>query len=735
LTRPATDGDPATHQDALVPGHVEFKYEEQLHFERLVRGLSTAFVSLAPDEVDPSINGALEAVGRFMRADRAFVAQFSPDKRTFRSTHLWLAEGIPHDPRASEMVLSEEAKWMTQRMLQGVPCIFTSLDEIPEEAANERAYASASGIRSSCILPLKVGGEVIGNFGFDMIRNSRQWSEDDITRARTMSQLVANALQRQRQHVEIQSLTRSLEAENSFERFVRGLSTTFVTNAPDEIDHSIYGALEAFGRFVQADRALLMQFSPDQRTLRTTHLWSDEGIPHDQLLLDMLLNEDLPYLTRIVREVERPIIFATLDDVPEEAVKELEYARAAGVKSLCIIPIEIGGEVIGAFGVDTIRTPRQWSDEDTSRTRTVSELLASGLQRQRQHAEIQRLTQRLEAENIYLREAIDQELDADQIIGESAAISNVLRQIEMVASTDSTVLLTGETGTGKELVARAIHRRSRRADRPLVKVDCAALPETLIESALFGHVKGAYTGAFATKAGRFELADGGTIFLDEIGEMPPPLQAKLLRVLQEGEFERVGSTDTLNVDVRVVAATNRNIERAVADETFRQDLFYRLNVFPIEVPPLRHRREDVPLLVWRIINGQQTRFGKRIEAIDPEVMASLIAYDWPGNVRELQNVIERALIRSPGPNLQLDDAFISSSVQDAPPPPDRSESGAALRLVDLERNHIIGVLEECGWKIKGPGNAAERLGLPPSTLRFRMKKLGIERPAASKASD
>jgi transcriptional regulator with GAF, ATPase, and Fis domain len=388
--------------------------------------------------------------------------------------------------------------------------------------------------------------------------------------------------------------------------------------------------------------------------------------------------------------------------------------------------------VIGMIGLDAIRSPRQWSEEEIGRTRTVGELLANALQRQRQHAEIQELTRRLEAENIYLREAVDQALEADEIVGESAAISNVLHQIDLVASAEATVLITGETGTGKELVARAIHKRSRRADRALVKVDCAALPETLIESALFGHEKGAFTGALKSAVGRFELADGGTIFLDEIGDLSPALQSKLLRVLQDGEFERVGSTRTQRVDVRAIAATNRNLNRGVSEGTFRRDLFYRLNVFPIAVPPLRDRRDDVPLLVWHYINVHQAHFGKRIEQVEPEVMASLIAYDWPGNVRELQNVIERAMIRSPGPSLRIYDALVPPTPEDTPTPAGLAERGASQSLVDLQRNHIVTVLEQCGWKIKGPGNAAERLGLPPSTLRFRMKKFGIERPNSSK---
>jgi formate hydrogenlyase transcriptional activator len=283
------------------------------------------------------------------------------------------------------------------------------------------------------------------------------------------------------------------------------------------------------------------------------------------------------------------------------------------------------------------------------------------------------------------------------------------------------VLLLGETGTGKELLARAIHGRSRRKDRPLVKVNLAALPSSLIESELFGHVRGAFTGAVADKIGRFELADGGTLFLDEIGELNPELQTKLLRVLQEGEFERIGSGETLHVDVRVVAATNRDLHQAMEEDKFRPDLYYRLAVFPIEVPPLRLRREDVPLLVWHFISKKQVRLGKTISSVPEKVMSALVEYDWPGNVRELENVVERAMILSPGSTLVLEEPFKTARCRQADSP-----SGDRRHL---DRTQIVRALEDCTWRIKGAGNAAEQLGLKPSTLRYRMKVLGIQRPS------
>lgn len=338
-------------------------------------------------------------------------------------------------------------------------------------------------------------------------------------------------------------------------------------------------------------------------------------------------------------------------------------------------------------------------------------------------SEVERLSDRLRAENVYLQDEITNSLGFDEIIGESQPLRNVLTQVEHVAETDASVLLLGETGTGKELLARAIHERSTRKQRPMVKVNLAALPLSLIESELFGHVKGAFTGAVTDKIGRFALADGGTLFLDEIGELDPELQTKLLRVLQEGEFERIGSAETKRVDVRIVAATNRDLRRAVEQCMFRADLYYRLAVFPIEIPPLRLRRDDIPLLTWHFIAKKQKRLGKSIERVPPEVMESLLDYDWPGNIRELENVVERAMILAPGSELTLNEP--THGVRGPTPVPRWQERKG------MDRSEILRVLERTGWKIKGAGNAAERLGLKPSTLRYRMKKLGIARPAGS----
>ena len=327
---------------------------------------------------------------------------------------------------------------------------------------------------------------------------------------------------------------------------------------------------------------------------------------------------------------------------------------------------------------------------------------------------------RLQQQNQYLQEEIRSVHNIDEIIGRSPVHLAVLDKVGRVAPTDATVLICGETGTGKELIARAIHSNSQRRDKPLIKLNCAALPAGLVESELFGHEKGAFTGAIARRIGRFELADGGTIFLDEIGELPLETQAKLLRVLQEHEFDRVGGTSPRKVDVRVIAATNRNLLKAVSEKAFREDLYYRLSVFPILLPPLRERSEDVPLLVRFLLDRFAARIGKSVDAVSQETMQRLTAYSWPGNVRELENILERAVILATGPTLEIGPDILSEPVS-------ATAAGPRLALEDVERNHILNVLGRTGWVIDGPKGAATLLGLHPNTLRSRLKKLGIER--------
>ena len=402
-----------------------------------------------------------------------------------------------------------------------------------------------------------------------------------------------------------------------------------------------------------------------------------------------------------------------------------------GTKSNVLVPLSVGeGPVFGLLTFAVMREERNWPETVVTGFKLIAQVFANALARkqadterkrmegqlQERLREIEELRQRLEKENIYLREEVRLLVEHTDIVGQSLAMKKVLTQAEQVARTDSTVLLLGETGTGKELLARAIHSLSLRKDRSLVTVNCASLPPTLIESELFGREKGAYTGALTRMIGRFEIADGSTLFLDEIGELPLDLQSKLLRVLEEGNFERLGSSKPLHVNVRIIAATNRDIAQEVKDGQFRQDLFYRLNVFPIVIPPLRERPEDIPLLVRAMVKEFQKRMGKEIESISKRTMQALQSYSWPGNVRELRNVIEHAMIVSKGKILDVHVPKRASSERDAPG-----------NLEDMERSHIVAVLEKTDWRVAGQGGAAEVLGLKRTTLQAKMKKLGIKR--------
>jgi transcriptional regulator with GAF, ATPase, and Fis domain len=525
---------------------------------------------------------------------------------------------------------------------------------------------------------------------------------------------------------ERKQLLEQLEERLQFETLLSDLSARFINLPVDQVDREIEGAQQRLVEFLGLDRSTLFQLSDDGKFMAVTHSWARPGF---EPLHRLIAEEEFPWALKKVLRGET-LVFSRADELPEEAARDKASLRRLGPKSNVTLPLSAGGaEIFGALAFGKMTEERTWPDSLIQRLRLVAQVLANALVRKRVEqklqcalAEVKQLQDRLLQENVHLRDEIRLRHHHEKIIGQSPALQRVLSQVEQVAGTEAIVLLLGETGTGKELLASTIHGLSSRRDRPMVKVNCAALPAPLVESELFGREKGAYTGALSKQAGRFELAHGSTLFLDEVGELPPDVQVKLLRVLQEGTLEHLGSPRTIHVNVRVIAATNRDLAQAVREGRFREDLFYRLNVFPITVPPLRERPEDIPLLVWAFVEEFARSLGKTIRAIARDSLQALQRYPWPGNIRELRNIVERAMITCTGPTLRT----VVPGTADAP-------VARSMALEDVEREHIRHTLELTGWRVRGKNGAAELLRLRPTTLESRMAKLGIQRP--STASD
>jgi formate hydrogenlyase transcriptional activator len=504
-----------------------------------------------------------------------------------------------------------------------------------------------------------------------------------------------------------------------FEQLVANLAVRFVSLAPADVDEVVVDSQRQIVQTLDIDRCVLWQFTEDRQDLVYTHTWSR---PEFRPAPAAVSARDLfPWFFEKIKAGES-VWFETLDQVP--AVLDRENLRRFETKSNAIVPMEVNGRVLGALSFASMREERAWTHQIMDRLRLIAAVFAqvlarkeSQLQLERALAEVERLRDQLASENVQLRHEVTSLKAPKSIAAESEAVRKALAQVELVAPTDSTVLLLGETGCGKEVFAQAIHDQSPRRDRPMVRVNCAAIPTALLESELFGRERGAYTGALSRQIGRFELASGTTIFLDEVGDLPLEAQVKLLRILQDRTLERLGSIRPIKVDVRVIAATNRDLRKAVSERAFREDLFYRLNVFPIQVPPLRERPDDIPVLIWAFIDEFSKAFNKSIESIAKTSLTALRRHPWPGNVRELRNVIERAVIVAKGPVLVVE--------------PFHSEPGAnsgSLNLSDVEREHIREVLDKVQWRVRGEGGAADLLGIKPTTLESRMAKLGIQRP-------
>ena len=590
------------------------------------------------------------------------------------------------------------------------------IPSVAEEATfrDSLGWFRANGDKSLCIIPLRTA---LRRLGVICVGRSSEdaFPEEDISLLTLAADHAALALDDRLNFAASQEAHLQLENERTKLKLILDLNNSVVSNL--ELKDLVEAISPSIRRVMQLDAVALMLPAAD-RGLEVYALDFPDG--KGQIRPGAVLDEDgLP--GKVFRTGKLWVGDITEEVPPYSGRKTLLHE---GVKALCLLPLARCGRVLGVLSVARLRKG-SFSEQDVQFLLQIAGQIAIAIDNALAYRQISELSNRLAQEKLYLEDEISSELNSEEIVGNSAALRRVLRQVEAVAPTSSTVLIYGETGSGKELIARAVHRLSQRSAHAFVKLNCAAIPTGLLESELFGHERGAFTGAITQRIGRFELASEGTIFLDEVGEIPLELQPKLLRVLQEREFERLGSSRTLRSDARLIAATNRDLNTMVEDQKFRSDLFYRLNVFPIFVPPLRERTEDIPFLVRHFAQHYGRLMKKQIETISSETMNSLVRYPWPGNIRELQNIIERAVILSSSTALKVPLTDLKSR------PTNDGAGNGVLTLEEMEKRHILSVLEQTHWVFSGPNGAAARLGMKRPTLQFRMRKLGISRPAKS----
>lgn len=633
--------------------------------EHFVPVVSARILKASPDVLDEVIHFSLQEIIKLLKLGRGGLLEVSEGFCKVRVSHAWYDTDV--EVVSNEIDLSQLFPWSYQQVVRDHKTVaITSLDSLPAEAATDKQTFVQMGVKSSLTIPLLIGQRVHHVIAVHALKQESNWPEPFITTLRLLGEIFVSALERR-------DMLRSLE----------------IYQARLEIAAASAGIglweIDLVTEIIWATNSARVLFDFDQ----------NEQITFTNLL-DKIHLDDRNQIVEIVKKA--------IDTAGESHV-EYRVAKADGAIRWLISR----GRVLQK-GTTGSRSLVGMTADVTSRKEMEQKL-------HEQVREINRLRELLEQENTLLRSEAGLNEDNYSFLGISSAMQGIKLQIEQVAKTGSTVLIQGETGTGKELVAQAIHQHSDRSKRLMVTVNCAALPSALIESELFGREKGAFTGALSRQKGRFELAHESTLFLDEIAEMPLETQAKLLRALQNGVVERLGSPVSIRVDVRIIAATNRNLFEEVEQGRFRRDLFYRLNIFPIQVPPLRNRVEDIPPLVWKFVSEFGLNMGRKVSRIASQDMARLVAYPWPGNVRELRNVVERAMITSQGKSLDLSHFDLA---------PLRPSHPSIMTLEELERRHIQDALGFTYGKIKGKGGAAELLGLHPSTLYSRMRKLNIK---------
>jgi len=634
----------------------------KLHFETLLGNLSSTLVSIPIESIDSAIVTSMKMLVEFFDADRCHLGEFSSDKSKIEISYFYSRPGI-NIPQTN-IIGKDYLSFVFDSIKQDEIIEFTSPAELPDHAKQERAEFERLGIKSLLVLPLQIGNEVQFGLSLSSITKHIKWEKQSINRIMIVANILANVIQRK------MALKQMLDEKEWSEAVMEGMpQITYVFD--------LQGRLKRWNK----DAETVLGYSAEEMK--------------DKFIGDLYNDEDMKRVMNVVEKV--------IEDGREHQV-EYDFINKSGE----IVPFYYGSGKLMEIGDEQYIVGQSIN---ISEIKKAQEKIASQLE------EIIDLKNQLEVENIYLRQELLVIDSHSKIIGNSDILKHLFYRIEQVALLDTTVLLEGETGTGKELFAKDIHKKSTRSNKPLITVNCAALPASLIESELFGHERGAFTGALQKQIGRFELANGGTLFLDEIGEIPFELQVKLLRVLQEGEFERIGNPKTLTTDVRIIAATNRNLEEEIKRGRFRKDLFYRLSVYPITISPLRDRPDDIPHLVEHFVKRFNQKFRKNITRIPTKTIDQLKLYNWPGNIRELENIIERSMILSTTSTLKVEKL---KSI-------DKPSKEKFQRLEDYERDYIINVLDHTMWRINGSKGAASILDMHPETLRSRMRKLGIKR--------
>ena len=648
--------------------------------------------------------GLLRRVARF---DRLAIVLHDPERDVMR-LHTIVSIGPTYLTTLELPVADSPAGlvWQTQR-----PFVVPRIDEEPGFSEVTRIL-KAEGMRSFCVLPLTTPLRRLGGLSFAS-QDEDAFSDADVEILHELTSQVALAVDNTLHHEAAEQAQHQLAWKRDRLQLLLDVNNALVSNLDRR---ALFSAISAcLRRVVSHDYTSLAVYDADRKAF---DMWAIEfegkGLIKEHMLVPVAGSPaGVAFTTGEPRRFERADLVAFESEVGAALLAE-------GIQSMCTVPLTVHDRRLGTLSIGRLGG-EPFTACDSELLASVASQVAFSVENSLAFQEIAELKDKLAAEKVYLEDEIRTEYNFEEVIGQSPALKRVLHQVETVAPTDSAVLICGETGTGKELIARAIHDLSRRRQRTLVKVNCAAIPTGLLESELFGHERGAFTGAIAQRIGRFELADGGTLFLDEVGDIPLELQPKLLRVLQEQEFERLGSTRTRRVHVRVVAATNRNLDEMVAEGTFRNDLYYRLNVFPITLPPLRERPEDIPPLVRYFVQKFARRMNKRVETVPADAMAALAQYAWPGNVRELENAVERAVILTSGSALRV------------PLSEFRARPAALTGVATLEateRQAILRALHDTNWVLGGPHGAATRLGLKRTTLQSRIRKLGIHRSTA-----